>query len=326
MVDNINQLNQDNNEIKSNINVDINQLNQDNNEIKSNINVDINQSNQNNVEVNANVNNQFNERSKQDSSEVKSDNNIDINQSGEQPINQPSIEKQPDNIPQQRHCSLCGALFAPAYPGQIFCKDECEAAYKENLLKDPLINYLSGFQFHHNIFVELEKAATDPDVMAKIFSEMPTLLALKTMGNVFDAFDPNRDISQKDHAAFSNLIKWFIMKYVSDPVWHCYIGWFIHNLVVYSGPHSNFPIRTSPRFHIDNFITRDMPINFHEENKKVDKPTEIFKRIRTQMKEERISELTKVTPNNIDSINDPIKYNPPKTNPIKPRKHKKNRR
>lgn len=268
--------------------------------------------------------------------EVKSD-NIDNSQSVKQPvevktdvnnkpIDQPPIEKQPDNIPQQRQCSLCGTLFAPAYPGQIFCKDECEAAYKENLLKDPLINYLSGFQFHHNIFVELEKAATDPDVLAKIFSEMPTLLALKTMGNVFDAFDPNRDISQKDHAAFSNLIKWFIMKYVSDPVWHCYIGWFIHNLVVYSGPHSNFPIRTSPRFHIDNFITRDMPINFHEENKKVDKPTEIFKRIRTQMKEERISELTKVTPNNIDSINDPIKYNPPKTNPIKPRKHKKNRR
>lgn len=183
-----------------------------------------------------------------------------------------------------KRCPRCNSLFEPTSDGQEFCKPDCEPS---KIVIDPVTKYLASIQFGANLFVELEKAWEDPDTLAKFF-QTPDVLVLMHEVHQMEFYDPNRDgPGEIDHKAFINLLKWMIVKYTNDPVWFCYIGHLIRFLAAYSQPSSNFPIRTSPRFYPDNFIKRGEPINFSEENKKVENPQDIFKRKRKEMEEKR---------------------------------------
>jgi hypothetical protein len=67
----------------------------------------------------------------------------------------------------------------------------------------------------------------------------------------------------------------------------------MRSLAIYATPNSYYPIRTSPRFYLDNFIVRGQPINFTEENANVKKPEEIFKRKKQDLIEKKVEQLAK---------------------------------
>lgn len=196
-----------------------------------------------------------------------------------------------------KRCKNCNAMFDTDMfednKETDFCCTDCENGVPREIKPDPIVQFLAGIQFNMDIFVELEKAAADPEVMAKFF-QTPDVLALHHLASQFDIYDPNKNgPGEVDHKAMVTLLKWFIIRYTNDPVWFCYVGWLMRSLAVYATPNSYYPIRTSPRFYLDNFIIRGQPINFADENANIKKPEEIFKRKKQDLIEKKVEELAK---------------------------------
>lgn len=137
--------------------------------------------------------------------------------------------------------------------------------------QDPVVEFLTRLQFNTEIFEQLDKADKDPELFSH-FMQVPDIYVLKNIWHIIANFDPNRNPDCpgiKDHIAWVNLIKWFIIKSTTDPQWLSYLGHFGR---LYGGTQhasSYYPIKYSPRFTPNGFFVKGNPTNIEEENKRI---------------------------------------------------------
>ena len=142
--------------------------------------------------------------------------------------------------------------------------------------EDPVIDFLSALEINSALFKTLDDARLDQEKYNEFFNT-PDLYVLLNLIQVMDRFDPNKtEAGEKDHNAYINLIKWFMIKYALDPVWMCYIGHFMRWCGCHQHNTSYWPIRYNDRFNPNYFYKRGEDFSFEEENKKFKDPIDIF--------------------------------------------------
>jgi len=179
-------------------------------------------------------------------------------------------------------CRYCGEQFEEKTPGQAFCNTNHAMLFKEKgpiFRQDPVSGFLSSLQFSSDVLTELIKAGKDPDLFAKYFNTSPDYFILLNAVMIIEYHDPNRNIEKlgyQDSVAFSNLLRWFIVKYATDPQWTSYIGWMIRFFSTHLHPSAYYPIKYSDIFLPNYFCKKGEPLNLTEERAKVRDIKEAF--------------------------------------------------
>lgn len=143
---------------------------------------------------------------------------------------------------------------------------------------DPVVEFLSRLEFNTTIFDELFKADKDPELYTK-FMQLPDIYVLKNLWHIIGCWDPNNKQGcpgYKDHIAWINLIKWFLVKIITDPQWTSYIGHFGRLYGGVQHPSSYYPIVYNPRFTPNHFFVKGQPVNMAEENANNKDPEEVY--------------------------------------------------
>lgn len=135
--------------------------------------------------------------------------------------------------------------------------------------QDPVIEFLSKLQFNTNIFEQLDKADKDPELYT-YFMQVPDIYVLKNMLWIIGEHDPNvKGLGKQDHDAWHNLLKWLLIKMMTDPQWTSYIGHFGRLYGSCQNQSSYYPIKYSPRFTPHGFFVKGEPVNMKEENERI---------------------------------------------------------
>lgn len=114
------------------------------------------------------------------------------------------------------------------------------------MANDQLVDIFARISFDTNVFADLDKAAHDQATFEQFF-RMPNVMILWSAWHVVQRFDTN-DCEDPDHKAFCNLLKWMILKMLTDPVWFSYLGHFMWFISVHANPSSYYPLMMHDRF------------------------------------------------------------------------------
>ena len=140
---------------------------------------------------------------------------------------------------------------------------------------DPLIEFLNKLNFDNvPLFEELHQQQFDKDLCFKYY-KLSTEVALFHILNTFETFDTHPS-NVHDHIAMRNMIKWMMFKFISDPVWFSYLGWFFWAITSYGNVDSYHPLTWHPKFCPDNFHNRDEH-DVEDITKESVRPHEVFK-------------------------------------------------
>lgn len=143
---------------------------------------------------------------------------------------------------------------------------------------DQLVDILSKINYDTNVFEDLDKAAVDQEKFAMFF-RMPNVLILYSAWHVLQRFDTN-DCEDPDHKAFGNLIKWLILKMLTDPVWFSYLGHFMWFISVHANPSSYYPLMMHDRFIPGKWYTRGEEVDVvKEQSENCHRPDDAFTKV-----------------------------------------------
>ena len=145
---------------------------------------------------------------------------------------------------------------------------------------DPLVKILASLKFNDQFFEEIALAHSSPEKYAKLF-ETPDVLILWNLMIIIQDYDPSKDIegfSKANHDAYYNLVKWMLLKFVTDPQLFSYIGHMVRYFAIHLHPSSYFPIRYSEKFVPNHFFTALDNPTVDQVNSTIKKdPSEVFK-------------------------------------------------